>query len=136
MIKKFVLLLVLVVFCTPAMAGTVDVVGQKDNTFFESVAISTLQSATGNGTDVYLLPAVMKSFTWQCVVASGTATNVTASLMGSIDNATYVVLDTTELAGGDIRHVVNKPVRYLKAYIPILTGSSPGVTLNVMGSVY
>ena len=117
-------------------AATIDVPGQKGDTIFGPVTLTSLQYATGYGTNVYALPTFMKSFTWTTVIASGYVTSVTSYMYGSGDGVTYGILDTASSASGDMLHVANKPVRYLKSYIGYIISPGAGVTIKAWGTVY
>jgi len=70
-------------------------------------------TGTGSSNDVY--PAY-KTITWQINSnSSGTAHDV--RLQGSLDNSNWFDLDQSNTTGNEMRHVVNKPVRYLRVNV-------------------
>lgn len=87
-------------------------------------------TVTGAGASVEL-PAVMGKFTLQTVV-TGTPVSVSTTLEGSLDGTNWFVLATSTSVTGDAQHVVDKPVRFVRANLGTLTGgTAPTVTALV-----
>jgi hypothetical protein len=79
--------------------------------------VQTLLSAvtsTGNGSSVDL-KLFASRMTCTVVWGGTTPTSTITTLQGSIDNSTWGTLTTvTSTASGDMFHIVNKPVRYIR----------------------
>ena len=71
-------------------------------------------------------------WTWQ-VIFSGTITDAEIALEGSIDGSNWFELDFTTSTSNEMRHVVNKPVRYIRANVKTLTGTTPQVEVKAYG---
>lgn len=56
--------------------------------------------------------------TW-CTTIAG-ASSVSVTFQGSLDSTLWVTLDTSTSATSECRHVVNKPVKYVRAVIGTL----------------
>lgn len=70
--------------------------------------------AVGAGS-TFDLHGVFDKFTWE-IVATGAPTTVSVTLEGSLDEGTtWYVLDTSTTTTSELRHVVDKPVRYIRA---------------------
>jgi len=115
-----ILLCILVVCLAPSMvhAQTTAYTGTP-------YTILSAQTATGPGT-VYQLQPQVYSYTWTLTTA-GTVTTASINLEGSTDNVHWYALDVastsdTNWASGEMRHIVNKPVNYLRGNITALTG--------------
>jgi len=68
-------------------------------------------------------------WTWvQTNDASSTAPDI--RLQGSIDGTNWFDLDTSTTIGSEMRHVVNKPVRYIRAYVSDM-GDASSITVKV-----
>lgn len=87
-------------------------------------------AATGAGDD-FAIPRSqdgwLNAVTWQ-IKHTGTPTAISVNLEGSIDGTTWATLDTAantdpswSAASGEIRHVVNKPVRFVRCNIASYT---------------
>lgn len=117
--KKLVLItLILCLFAVPSYA-------------MERTAVLTLanaQIATGDG-PVLNLGNVYTKFTWYTVITGGSSVSIT--LQGSLDGTNWYTLDTSTSATSEMRHVVNKPVLYLKTNLGTWTGTS--ISAYVMG---
>ena len=70
-------------------------------------------TGAGDSNDVY--PGY-KTITWQ-VNSNSSATAHDVRLQGSLDNSNWFDLDRSNTTGNEMRHVVNKPVRYLRANV-------------------
>jgi hypothetical protein len=96
---------------------------QALTTLLNAVAVPTV-GATLDMT--YLL----SKHTWEIVVTGGPA-NETTNLEGSINGTTWYILDTSNTVTAEMRHVVNKPVRYVRGNCTVLPSGT--VTVRYMG---
>jgi hypothetical protein len=96
---------------------------QALTTLLAAVAVPTV-GATLDMT--YLL----SKHTWEIVVTGGPA-NETTNLEGSINGTTWYILDTSNTVTAEMRHVVNKPVRYVRGNCTVLPSGT--VTVRYMG---
>ena len=70
-------------------------------------------------------------WTWvQTNDASSTAPDI--RLQGSIDGTNWFDLDQSTAIGGEMRHVVNKAVRYVRAYVQSM-GDASSITVQIFG---
>ena len=70
--------------------------------------------------------------TWEVVVTGGPST-VSVTLQGSLNNSTWYTLDTSTTTTSEMRHVVNKKVRFVRANVATLTGgTSPTITVRIL----
>lgn len=97
-----------------------------------------LNAATATGTSPYILDlwptrgGFPLHFTWTTVI-TGTPATVTINLEGSIDGTNWFQMDQSVAAGGEMRSVINKAVRWARLNMTTLTGgTSPTVTGVVM----
>lgn len=88
-----------------------------------AVAVPTVGATTDT---TYLL----SKHTWEIVV-TGAPANETTNLEGSINGTVWYILDTSNITTSEMRHVVNKPVRYIRANCTVLPGGT--VTVRYMG---
>jgi len=70
--------------------------------------------------------------TWQ-VISDSSSTNMTIRLEGSLDNSNWFVLDEFVGTGNTMRHVVNKPVPYLRFNV-VDIGDATSITLRCVSS--
>ena len=63
--------------------------------------------------------------TW-CTTISG-ASSVSITFQGSLDNTLWGTLDTSTSATSECRHVVNKPVKYIRAVVGTLDAGTAKV---------
>lgn len=63
--------------------------------------------------------------TWCTTIVGGSSVSVT--FQGSLDNVLWATLDTSTSATSECRHVVNKPVKYIRAVVGTLTATSIAV---------
>lgn len=93
----------------------------------ERITLLDAATATGAGT-AYWLGFLPSNHTWE-VSYTGTASAVDVKLQGSIDNSSWFDLDTYDTASTPtMRHVVNKPVNYIRANLVTFTN---GTTMTV-----
>jgi hypothetical protein len=87
-------------------------------------------NATGPGSSFYL-NSLLSKHTWTISVTN-TPSSISTNLEGSIDNSSWYVLDTSISNTTEMRHVVNKPILYLRANITALVtnGSAPVITVK------
>jgi hypothetical protein len=103
-----------------------------------SVAVSlSAVAATGAGT-VYASPVVQGKladrFTWTTTF-TGTPTAITVNLQGSIDGTNYFTLDTSTSTTAEMRHVVNKPVRFTRCQISVYTVNGSTATCSLVMTI-
>ena len=68
--------------------------------------------------------------TWKTTIAGG-PTSIQVDLEGSIDGSTWSQIDTSTAVAGELRHIVNKPVRFVRAkLVAIAGGASPTATVD------
>jgi hypothetical protein len=109
-----------------------------------TVKLLDTATATGSG-DVYALPVSTKmpNITWSVNFKTAAPTAQTTNLEGSVDNVNWYTLDsstnldyTSDTQSGEMLHVVNKPVKYVRANLANYTGgSNEGVTVKFVASV-
>lgn len=85
-------------------------------------------NATGTKTEQSLSYLTSKH-TWQ-VAITGSPTAITVALEGSIDNSSWFQLDNSTSTTGEMRHVVNKPVLYVRENLIALTGTASAITVK------
>jgi len=73
---------------------------------------------------------LLSKHTWEIVV-TGAPANETTLLEGSINGTTWYTLDTSNITTSEMRHVVNKPVRYVRGNCTVLPGGT--LTVRYMG---
>ena len=72
-------------------------------------------------------------YTWHLIVGgTGSFTSYTVNLEGSLDGTNWAQLDQSTNAAGEMRHVVNKPVRYIRANVVANVVASGVPTLTVI----
>ncbi|MDP2362896.1 MAG: hypothetical protein Q8M94_03900 [Ignavibacteria bacterium] len=100
----------------------------------QSLLLTLLNAVTGTGAGVSnTLKALFGKMTWEIVV-TGDPTVVQVDLEGSINNSTWYALDSSTTLTSEMRHVVNKPVNYVRANLITLTaGTAPTVTVRFLG---
>jgi hypothetical protein len=113
-------------------AGNLNVNIGASSIGFPTQSLATLLAAvavptTGATLDTTFL---LSKHTWEIVVTGGPA-NETTLLEGSINGATWYTLDTCNITTSEMRHVVNKPVRYVRGNCTVLPSGT--VTVRYMG---
>jgi len=113
-------------------SGSINVNIPAGSITFPTQAIVTLLNAvaaptTGATTDTTYL---LSKHTWEIVV-TGAPANETTNLEGSINGTTWYILDTSAITTSEMRHIVNKPVRYIRADCTVLPSGT--VTVRYMG---
>lgn len=95
--------------------------------------ITALSAVTSTGAgSSNSLGSGLEKHTWEIVVTGAPAT-VSITLQGSIDGTNWYTLDTSTTTTSEMRHVVNKPVRFIRANLGTLTGgTSPTVTVRIL----
>lgn len=83
-------------------------------------------ASTGDGA-VFNLDLPYDKHTW-CTTIVGSPSGVSVTLQGSLDNSLWMTLDTSTSTSSECRHVVNKPVKYIKTNVGTFTG---GTTVKV-----
>lgn len=125
----------IVLLATPLFAATVDIstaTGSKE--YFNSQTVLNAATETGDGNTIRL-PSPMSQFTWHTVVAGGTLTALSVTLQGSLDGTSWDTLDTNTGTTSAMRHVVYKPVLYIKVNLGTITTNTgtPAITVKVIG---
>ena len=94
------------------------------------MAFRSLDAVTSTGTsDTLIFRQVPETWTVQ-TTTTGTPTTVTIDVEGSMDGETFHQVAQHTVSGtGDLFHVVNTPLRYIRLNLTTLTGgTSPTVT--------
>jgi len=95
----------------------------------ETYDLGTFTAAgTGSSTDTV---TGFEKWTWQ-VISDSSATAHDVRLQGSIDNSNWFDLDQSNTTGNEMRHVVNKPVRYIRANV-VDMGDATSISVKVFG---
>lgn len=90
-------------------------------------------SATGPGAAVDLSSSPLRHHAWEIVV-TGAPTASEVHLQGSLDNTNWYTLDTSTTTSSELRFVVDKPVRFVRAnWISVSGGTAPTVTVRYLG---
>ena len=92
-------------------------------TLLNAVVVPTIGATTDT---IFLL----SKHTWEIVV-TGAPANESTNLEGSINGTTWYILDTSIITTSEMRHVVNKPVRYVRGNCTVLPGGT--VTVRYIG---
>jgi len=87
-------------------------------------------TATGAGSSIDTVTGFDK-WTW-VIITDASATSATVRLEGSIDNEYWFALDEWTGTGNTMRHVVNKPVRYIRANV-VDMGDATSITVKAFG---
>ena len=99
----------------------------------DSVVLLNAVSSTGAGTS-YWLGFLPHAHTWQ-IDFTGTASTISVKLQGSIDNSNWFDLDTsTSTTASIMRHVVNKPINYIRANLVTFTNGTTMTVRSVSGA--
>jgi hypothetical protein len=105
------------------------------NGSFGPITLLSGVTSTGDSTNTLAFPYPMSAFTVDISIAGGTVSDISTTLQGSLDNINWVVLDTFIDTSGEMAHVVNKPVMFLKGNLgtrTVATGT-PAITCKVSG---
>ena len=70
-------------------------------------------------------------WTWH-ILTDASASNTTVRLEGSIDDTNWFILDEWEGTGNTMRHIVNKPVRYIRINV-VSMGDASSISVMVWG---
>ena len=101
--------------------------------FTDSVVLLNAVTSTGAGTS-YWLGFLPHAHTWQ-IDFTGTASTVSVKLQGSIDDSSWFDLDTsTSTTASTMRHIVNKPVNYIRANLVTFTNGTTMTVKSVSGA--
>jgi methyl coenzyme M reductase beta subunit len=97
----------------------------------------SLNAATGTGAGdsfgflPFLGGGIPGTYSWDIIITGGPSA-VTVNLEGSDDGTNWFTVDTSTSTSSALRHVVDKPVRFLRANLATLTGgSSPTVSVGI-----
>jgi hypothetical protein len=116
--------------------ATVDMASALHGDGFGPITLLSAVTSTGDSTNTLAFPFPMSAFTVQVVIAGGTVSAVSSTLQGSVDNSNWGTLVTLTNTSGEMAHVVNKPVMFLKANLgtrTVATGT-PTITFIVSGT--
>jgi hypothetical protein len=135
--RIFVFMAALVLLSVPVWAADVDVQAMKSG-YVGPLTLHNQATPQYGDSDVYILPSPVQRFTWT-VAISNVVSTTSITLKGSIDGTVWDTLDTsTAVATQSIRHVVNKPVRYIKSNVGnvhSLHSGTPTVTVKFLGLI-
>lgn len=138
--KRFIVLALLLI-PVGLWAADAQVINQGNGPAHTS-SMKVINAATSAGlSSSYNLQFMPKNHTWATSMTGG-PTALSATLQGSIDDIDWYILDTsTDVAGviydsagadsgkvGEMRHVVNKPVKFLRVDVATFTN---GTTISV-----
>lgn len=87
-------------------------------------------TATGTGSSTDTVHG-FKDWTWM-ILTDASASAATVDLEGSIDGSNWFALDSWSGTGNTLRHVVNKPVRYIRAVVSDM-GDATSISVKVFG---
>jgi len=87
-------------------------------------------TAAGAGSG-FTCPTGASKHTWM-VLSDASTTAATVNFEGSIDGTNWFVLDTWTGTGNTMRHVVNKPVKYVRANVTSM-GDATSITVQYYG---
>lgn len=120
--KKLIILLLLILpmLAFSETAGVKNIANAPTST--NMIAVFSNQSSAYTGTS-YDLGFVTSAHTWQQVI-SGTPSAVSVAIQGSIDNSNWFDLDTSTSTTSAMRHIVNKPVRYIRGKLTTFTNGT------------
>lgn len=106
---------------------------QYPNFLAEYVLLNAV-AATG-ASDVYVVPQnearLPRAIAW-CTVFSGTPSAITAKIQGSLDNSNWFDLDTSTSTSGELRFIIDKPVKFVRANITSYTVNGSTATVQLM----
>jgi len=93
-------------------------------------SISETLTTTGAGS-TFTFNNGYTSHSWQ-VESDASSTAFTVKLQGSIDGSTWFDLDEYTGTNNTLRHVVNKPAKYIRAYV-VDMGDASSITVKYLG---
>jgi len=122
-VKKLIAALLILVWVGVSSAD----VPSPNSTSGPNISLNAVGS-TGAGTATSFGGVLTPRHTWT-VKTTGSPTAVTVNFEGSIDNVDWFTLDSSTATSSEMRHVVNKPVLFVRCNLTTLTGgTSPTVT--------
>ncbi len=87
---------------------------------------------TGNS-GIYILPGIMHRYTWTVALSAAPA-SASTTFHGSLDGIFWDILDTnTSVATMSMRHIVDKPVRYLRSNVADIGAGPATATITFSG---
>jgi hypothetical protein len=93
-------------------------------------------TGTGNGTAKEYKNVPHTNYTWEVRVVQGTLSALSITLEGSLDGAHFYTLDTSTSTTSAMRHVANKPVKFIRAAIGTFAAQAnspvPKVTVDLL----
>ncbi len=127
--KLWRIAITLFILAIPCLAGVAG---------FDEVSIScSAVATTGACTSYNVAPAdnvhipSVASITWQTIIAGGTATSISVTLQGSIDNSNWVTLDTSTSTTGELR-TATAAVKFFRCNVGSYTTNATTLTCQVM----
>ena len=99
-------------------------------TYYDTGNVSFTSTGVGGQND---LKTGMSKHTWH-VITNASASNVTVKLQGSIDSNYWFDLDEWSGIGTTMRHVVNKPIRYIRFNVTSM-GDATSITCRYWGMI-
>jgi hypothetical protein len=105
----------LIVIAALLLAPLTLIAGTWNGTIYQ--LIPTGQNTTVTGA-TFTLDFPYDKHTW-CTTIAG-ASSVSVTFQGSLDNSLWATLDTSTSASSECRHVVNKPVKYVRSVVGTL----------------
>jgi len=134
--KMIRIFLATIVACLMAIAVHADNATVKEPVnkpaYTERITLLDGVTSTGAGTS-YWVGFLPVNHTWQ-VIYTGTASAIDVKLQGSIDDSNWFDLDTYDTASSPtMRHVVNKPVNYIRGNLVTFTNGSTMTVKSMSG---
>lgn len=109
----------LIVIAALLLAPITLIAGTWNGTIYQLIPTGTAATVTG---DAFTLDFPYDKHTWCTTIVGGSSVSVT--FQGSLDNVLWATLDTSTSATSECRHVVNKPVKYVRSVVGTLTATS------------
>jgi hypothetical protein len=105
----------------------------QGSAIFQAIPLIASANATGAGNAIALGKA-LKDFTVQLQIISGTLTAISADIQISLRNGAFQSIATfTDITDGGILIITNSPALFAKVNITTLTGTSPVISLFIVG---
>jgi hypothetical protein len=116
-------------------SGSLNVNVAASSVAFPTTTLQTLLAAVAVPTvgATFDTTYLLSKHTWEIVI-TGAPANETTLLEGSINGANWYTLDTSNTVTAEMRHVVNKPVRYIRANCTVLPGGTCTVRFMAGGN--
>jgi hypothetical protein len=122
--------IVAVIFALVAQLPAATNVYQKNTLATALNAVTSTGAGTAFAMPSYGTGSPPTRFLWQVVTTGGPA-SISTTLQGSADNTNFYTIDTSTATAGEVRAIVDKPAKYVRANLGTLTGgTSPTVTVK------